>query len=105
MDNDNGTVPGRPRRNRRALTQYNPQYNVPVSQWVFNQHASVAEFVLDSALDGTFSMDSWGEIKGMLAYQTVDHGILTPVDTTISKYKKVTLSSHQYEQLTKSKTE
>ena len=90
MDNDNGTESGQPRHNRRALTQYNPQSNVPDSQWVSNQHALVAKFVLDSDLDGTFSMDSWGEIQGVLSYQAVDHGALIPVYTTIFKSKKGT---------------
>ena len=88
MDNDNGTESGQPCHNRRALTQYNPQSNVPDSQWVSNQHALVAKLVLDSDLDGTFSMDSWGEIQGILAYQAVDNSTLTPVDTTIFKFKR-----------------
>ena len=33
-------------------------------------------------------MDSWGEIQGVLEYQAVDNGALTPVDTMIFKYKK-----------------
>ena len=115
MDNDNVTASGQPRRNLRSLTQYNPQSNVPSSQWVSYQHASVAEFFLDSALDGTFSMDSWGEIHGILAYQTVDHGTITPVDPTIFKTKTGTdpdepglieaLSSPQSKHWTKAMTE
>ena len=54
-----------------------------------NQQASVAEFVLACDMDSTFSMDSWGEIQGMLAYQAVDCGTLTPVDPTIFKAKKL----------------
>ena len=59
VDNNNGTASGRPRRNRRVLTQYNPQYNIHASQWVSNQQALVVKFFLDYALDGTFIMDSW----------------------------------------------
>ena len=90
VDKDKGTPTVQRHRNRRDLTQYNPQFNVPVVQWVSDQHASVARFVLDSALDGTFSMDSWGKIQEVLAYYVVDHGTLTPVDPTIFKAKKDT---------------
>ena len=79
VDNDNGTASGQPRRNCRAPTKYNYKTNSPVSQWVKYQHASVAKFVLDSSIYGTFSMDSWGEIQGILAYQAVDNSTLTPV--------------------------
>ena len=89
MDNDYGTASGQPRCNRKSPTQYNHQSNVPSSQWVSDQHASVAKSVLEYALDGTFSMDLRGEIQGMLAYQALDHGTLTPVDPTIFKAKKV----------------
>ena len=115
MENDNGTASGRPCRNYRGLIQYKPQSKVPTSQWVSNQHSSVAKFFLNSALVGTFSMDSWGEIQGILAYQAVDHGTPTPVDPTIFKDKKGTdpyetglieaLSSPQHEQCTKAMTE
>ena len=115
MDNDNVNASGQPHRNLRAPLQYNPQYNVPASQWVSNKHASVANFFLESAMNGTFSMDSWGKIQGGLSYQAVDHGTLTPVDTMIFKSKKSTdpdepglieaLSSPQYEQWNKSITE
>ena len=67
VDNNNGNASGLPHRNHRAPTQYNYQYNVPASQWMSDQHASVSEFVLDSTLYGTFSMDSWGEILLQLA--------------------------------------
>ena len=80
-----------------------------------NQQASVAEFVLACDMDSTFSMDSWGEIQGMLAYQSVDHGNLTPVYPTIFKAEKVTypdepslieaLSIPQSERWTESMTE
>ena len=60
VDNDNETASGQPCRNRRDLTKYNPQSNVPASQWVSDQQATVSKFVLDSAMDGRFSMDSWG---------------------------------------------
>ena len=60
VDNDNGTALDQHRRNRRDPTQYNPQCNVPASQWVPDQHASVSRFVIDSSLYVTFSMDSWG---------------------------------------------
>ena len=63
VDNDNGTALGRPRRNRRSPAQYNTQYNVPTSKGVSDQQDSVAEFVLDSTLYGTFSMGSQGEIR------------------------------------------
>ena len=88
MDNDNGNASSQTCRNRRAPTQYKLQYNIPASQWVSYQHTSVAKFVLDSALYGTFSMDSRGEIQGVLAYQEVDHGTLTLVDPTIFKDQK-----------------
>ena len=55
-----------------------------------DQRASVAKSVIDSAMDSTFIMDSRGEIQGMLAYQAVDHGILTPVDPAIFKAQKGT---------------
>ena len=115
MDNDNGTASGRPCRNRRAPTQYNPQYNVPASQWVSNKQAAVAKYVLDSALGGIFSMDSWGEIRVVLAYQVVDRGTLTHVDTTIFTSQQgvypyepglvEVLSIPQSEQWTKAMTE
>ena len=115
MDNDNGTASGQPCRNRRATTQYNPQYNVPTSQLVSNQHGAIDKFVLNSALDGKLIMDSWGGNQGMLAYQAVVHVTLTPVDPTIFKAKNgiypnetsliEALSSPQSEQWTKSMTE
>ena len=63
----------------------------------------------------TFSMYLWGEIQGMLSYQVVYQGTLSPIDPTIFKAKKGTdpdkpslveaLSSPQSEQCTKSMTE
>ena len=85
MDNDNGTASGQPCCNRRSAIQYNPQSNVTSIQWVSDKQASVADFFLDSALYGTFSMDSCIEIQGMLAYQALYNGTPTPVDTTIFK--------------------
>ena len=57
-ENYNRTASGLPCRKLRARRQYNPQSSIPSSQWVSNKYASVAEFLLDSTLDGTFSMDS-----------------------------------------------
>ena len=115
VDNYNRTASDRPRRNLRAPTKYNPQYNVPTSQWVSGQHASVAKLVLDSALGSIFSMDSWVENQGISAYQAVDHGTLTPVDPTIFKVQQGadpdelslidSLSIPQSEQWTKAMTE
>ena len=62
-------------------------------------------------MNDTFSMDSWGKIQGMLAYQEVYPGTLTPVYPTIFKSKRGTdpdepglieaLSIPQYEQWNK----
>ena len=38
----------------------------------------------------TFSMNSWGEIQGVLSYQAVDNGTLNSAYTTIFKSKKGT---------------
>ena len=115
VNNNNGTASGWPCCNRRALTQYNPQYNVPTIQWVSDKQAFVAELFLKSNLGGTFIIDSWGKIKGTLSYQVVDHGTLTPVGSRIYKAKKFAdpydyglveaLNIHQSEQWTKSMTE
>ena len=60
VDNDNGTASSRPHCKLRSPTYYNLQSNVSAIQWVSNKQASVAKLVLDSSVDDTFSMDSWG---------------------------------------------